>query len=322
MNHCNATDQKNSLSQCELQDLHEMIAIQGGVLKAHQVISLMKQHAVSFEQIKKLLLPVCEFFAIAPISKFHAGAIAQGELKQNDFSQSQQSQSQDSQTSQDHLSQEAVANLYFGANLEFAGQALNLTVHAEQAAINNAWHHGESKITAMIINAAPCGFCRQFINEVRDARLMPMNIAGKSVSLDDLLPDPFSPEVLGSNVMLFDSINNGIVFDAIDKDLLRAVNSSYAPYTQNPSAVMIECDGGTKFIGRYAENCAYNPSLSPLQSALSLMALHGLNPNKHPIKRITLAEVEGQANQLGATKNVLTSLPQGIEFVHLLGEKA
>ena len=317
MNHCNATDQKNSLSQCELQDLHEMIAIQGGVLKAHQVVSLMQQHAVSFEQIKELLLPVCEFFAIAPISKFHAGAIAQGELKQNDFSQSQ-SQSQ----SQSHLSQEAVANLYFGANLEFAGQALNLTVHAEQAAINNAWHHGESKITAMIINAAPCGFCRQFINEVRDARLMPMNIAGKDVSLDDLLPDPFSPEVLGSNVMLFDSINNGIVFDAIDKDLLRAVNSSYAPYTQNPSAVMIECDGGTKFIGRYAENCAYNPSLSPLQSALSLMALHGLNPNKHPIKRITLAEVKGQANQLGATKNVLTSLPQGIEFVHLLGEKA
>ena len=314
MSHCKKTNQKNSLSQCELQDLHEMIAIQGGVLKSHQVLSLMKQHAVSFEKIKELLLPVCEFFAVAPISKFHAGAIAQGELKQNDFSQSQ--------TSQDHLSQEAVANLYFGANLEFAGQALNLTVHAEQAAINNAWHHGESKITAMIINAAPCGFCRQFINEVRDARLMPMNIAGKSVSLDDLLPDPFSPEVLGSNVMLFDAINNGIVFNDIDIDLLHAVNSSYAPYTQNPSAVMIECAGGTKFIGRYAENCAYNPSLSPLQSALSLMALHGLNPNKYPITRITLAEVEGQANQLGATKNVLTSLPQGIEFVHLLGEKA
>lgn len=314
MNHCNATDQRNSLSQCELQDLHEMIAIQGGVLKSHQVLSLMKQHVVSFEQIKEMLLPVCEFFAIAPISKFHAGAIAQGELKQSDFSQSQ--------TSQDHFTQESAANLYFGANLEFAGQALNLTVHAEQAAINNAWHHGESKITAMIINAAPCGFCRQFINEVRDARLMPMNIAGKSVSLDDLLPDPFSPEVLGSNVMLFDTINNGIVFDAIDKDLLRAVNSSYAPYTQNPSAVMIECDAGTKFIGRYAENCAYNPSLSPLQSALSLMSSHGLNPNKHPIKCITLAEVEGQANQLGATKNVLASLPQGIEFVHLLGEKA
>ena len=300
MNHCNATDPKSSLSQCEIQDLFELIAIQGGVLKSHQVLSLMTQHAVSFDTIKEMLLPVCELFAIAPISKFYAGAIAQGQLS----------------------NQEAVANLYFGANLEFAGEALNLTVHAEQAAINNAWHHGESKITAMVINAAPCGFCRQFINEVRDARLMPMNIAGKNVSLDDLLPDPFSPEVLGSDVMLFDTINNGIAFTDIDKDLLQAVNSSYAPYTQNPSAVMIECHGGTKFIGRYAENCAYNPSLSPLQSALSIMASHGLNPNKHPIKRITLAEVKGQANQLGATKNVLTSLPQGIEFVHLLGEKA
>ncbi|GAB2999039.1 cytidine deaminase [Psychrosphaera aestuarii] len=306
MNHCNATDPKSSLSQCELQDLFELIAMQGGVLKSHQVLSLMTQHAVSFDTIKEMLLPVCELFAIAPISKFHAGAIAQGQL---------------TDVVENTNTKQQVANLYFGANLEFAGEALNLTVHAEQAAINNAWHHGESKITAMVINAAPCGFCRQFINEVRDARLMPMNIAGKSVSLDDLLPDPFSPEVLGSDVMLFDTINNGIAFTDIDKDLLHAVNSSYAPYTKNPSAVMIECHGDTKFIGRYAENCAYNPSLSPLQSALSIMALHGLNPNKHPIKRITLAEVKGQANQLGATKNVLTSLPQGIEFVHLLGEK-
>ena len=38
--------------------------------------------------------------------------------------------------------------LYAGANLEFLGQSLSLSVHAEQAAVYNAWVHGEAGVSA------------------------------------------------------------------------------------------------------------------------------------------------------------------------------
>ena len=167
----------SKLSSCTLQDLHEQIALQGGVLKAEQVLALCNQFSLSFSELKEQLLPICEMFAVAPISQFKAAAIAQGEYVTDGVLEGE----------------EAVANLYFGANLEFEYQALSLVVHAEQTAINNAWHHGEPKITGMTINAAPCGYCRQFMNEVRGAREMPMQVSGRNTDLDTLLPEPFNP---------------------------------------------------------------------------------------------------------------------------------
>lgn len=294
------------IGSCELHDLFELIALQGGKLTAEQVSSLLTKHSLSFSELKDQLLPICEMFAIAPISNFKAGTIAQGTL-------------QTSSTFK-HPSNEPIANLYFGSNMEFNNQALSLVVHAEQAAINNAWQHGETAITGLTINAAPCGYCRQFINEIRDARLMPMQIAGKPCNLEQLLPEPFSPTTLGKSEMLFDKHHTAVRFAdevEVSKQLHTAIETSYAPYSENLSAVEIMTTDGQQFIGRYAENCAYSPSLSPLQSALSQMAMHGLNPNKHPIAAITLVELEGRANQLGVTKAVLESLPNQIEFRHI-----
>ena len=294
----------SKLSSCTLQDLHEQIALQGGVLKAEQVLALCNQFSLSFSELKEQLLPICEMFAVAPISQFKAAAIAQGEYVTDGVLEGE----------------EAVANLYFGANLEFEYQALSLVVHAEQTAINNAWHHGEPKITGMTINAAPCGYCRQFMNEVRGAREMPMQVSGRNTDLDTLLPEPFNPASLGVNEMLFDDLRQTIEFEQeVDKVLQDAMETSYAPYTKNNSACLVETIDNQRFVGRYAENCAYSPSLSPLQSALSQMMMHGLNPYKHPIKRITLAEVEGKANQLGVSHAVLQSLSSDIEFTHVLG---
>lgn len=287
------------LGQCELQDLHELIALQGGMLNADQARHLLSSHALSFTDLKVQLLPICEMFAVAPISGFHAGTIAQG-IKAED----------------------GIANLYFGANLEFENQALSLVVHAEQAAIHNAWQHGERGISELIINAAPCGYCRQFINEIRDARQIPMQIAGKPCNLDHLLPEPFSPETLGNDEMLFDVMKTEVeIVTTVDVSpaLHTAVETSYAPYTHNLSACEVVTIDGQRFIGRYAENCAYSPSLSPLQGALSQMALHGLNPNQHPIHAITLVELEGVNNQLGVSRAVLQSLPGDIVFNYVQG---
>ena len=60
-------------------------------------------------------------------------------------------------------------NLYFGANYEFPGQALSFTVHAEQAATMHAISFGETGIDLLAVSAAPCGYCRQFLNELTTA---------------------------------------------------------------------------------------------------------------------------------------------------------
>src|SRR2546429_6390861 len=69
--------------------------------------------------------------------------------------------------------------LYLGANLEFPGQSLNQTVHAEQAALSNAFMHDEPGIEAIAVSAAPCGHCRQFLYEFseRDIQILLPGVA-------------------------------------------------------------------------------------------------------------------------------------------------
>jgi cytidine deaminase len=62
--------------------------------------------------------------------------------------------------------------LYVGANIEFAGANLGQTVHAEQAALSNAFMRGETGIEAVAVSAPPCGHCRQFLYEFAQDRDM------------------------------------------------------------------------------------------------------------------------------------------------------
>jgi cytidine deaminase len=69
--------------------------------------------------------------------------------------------------------------------------------------------------------------------------------------------------------------------------------------------VEIKLDTGECFYGRYAENAAYNPSLSPLQSALSQLAMSGKVLSEVNVVEITLLEKQGSANQLQVSLAVL-----------------
>lgn len=40
------------------------------------------------------------------------------------------------------------------------------SVHAEQFLLVNALHHGERELRRLAVNAAPCGYCRQFYAEL------------------------------------------------------------------------------------------------------------------------------------------------------------
>ena len=200
--------------------------------------------------------------------------------------------------------------LYFGANLEVAGQALGVTVHAEQAAVANAWVNGERGLATLAISAAPCGHCRQFLNELDGAATLTVMLPTRSQLLAGILPDAFGPGDLGKSGGLMQTRKRRLAvarrLDPVGAAALAAASASYSPYTKTFAGVALKTRNGVVCTGRYAENAAYNPSMSPLQAALSQLVLHGQPFSS--ITRAVLVQAPGRASQVDATRTVLRSV--------------
>lgn len=160
--------------------------------------------------------------------------------------------------------------VYLGANQEFAGLPLNFTVHAEQAAVVSARARGETRLIALAVSAAPCGYCRQFLTELK----APLDIVrnGEARPLGAYLPHAFALERGGENLL-----SRAAVPKAADLDGLAcaAAGDSYAPYTGTRSGLALRTASGRTYAGWLLESGAYNPSLTALQTALTLRALDG-----------------------------------------------
>lgn len=223
----------------------------------------------------KLLAQAAEF-ARPPVSNFRVGAFARG----------------------------ASGKVYLGANVEFAGEALSFTVHAEQSAVMNAWMSGERALDAVGTSAAPCGYCRQFLNEI--AGELTIVMPGQSRRLSELLPSSFGPRDLGIDGGLLEARHHRLRIDDGDEAALAALaaaNMSYAPYSKSYAGVALRTHDGTIVSGAYAENAAFNPSLSPLQAALSQLNLRGFAWDA--IAEVVLVRVDGMHDS--ATRVVLAA---------------
>jgi len=197
-----------------------------------------------------MLLPEAAALAKPPVSNFRVGCVSRG------------------------LS----GALYFGTNLEFAGEALSFTVHAEQSSVTNAWMNGEEGIDLIAVNAAPCGYCRQFLNELTTARQLVVAMPNETRPLAELLPSAFGPRDLGIEGGLMQRADHGLTIDEDDllaRAALEAANLSYAPYSTAYAGVALRTSSGRIAAGAYAENAAFNPSMSPLEVALSRLNLAG-----------------------------------------------
>lgn len=275
-----------SFSAEQQQQLYLIIKHHAGILPSSDVATLCQQHDQPVDAILRACLPIAAQFAVAPISQFFVGAIVCG------------------------LDSQGEQHFYFGANVEFAQQALSLVVHAEQSAINNAWLNGAKEIIKIAISDAPCGYCRQFMNELADAQSFDILLPKQQFKLADLLPYAFGPNDLGNPYSLFNPAPQQHQFVAtaeLDKTLLSCALSAYVPYSENYSAVKISTFANGDFYGRYAENAAYSPSLSPLQSAISQLHLAGLAMTKDVVKGIELVQTQGKENQLTVSQAVLAS---------------
>lgn len=278
----------------------------GGVLPSEDVRAICTVMQADIGGLMIALLPVAQAYAVIPVSNYPVGAVAAGQPVGG------------------------WASLYLGANFEFANEALSFTVHAEQAATNNAWLNGESGIQALAISAPPCGYCRQFLYELSTAStlniLMPQATPPQSYSLTPLttfLPQPFGPSDLGVTGGLMDPtngnhtlvLNSGNPQDSVIAAALAAASQSYAPYSTPPNTksfayagVAVQFTDGSIVAGRHAENAAFNPSLSPLESALSFANMRQPTAQALPaVARCVLVEVPTIASQRTATEAVMGS---------------
>jgi len=206
--------------------------------------------------------------------------------------------------------------LYLGANIEFPGESLGQTVHAEQAALSNAFMHDEPGIEAIAVSAAPCGHCRQFLYEFSEGRDIEILLPGQpAITLSALLPRPFGPRDLG--VTAGPLSRTKIAIQSIEGDPVRsaryAAANAYAPYSNSPSGVAIRSRRGNVYRGSYIENAGFNPSLPPFQVALVGMAM--ANEDFSDIAEVVLAEAANNSiSQLSATKSVLAAVAPRAEF--------
>ncbi|GAA78320.1 MULTISPECIES: cytidine deaminase [unclassified Pseudoalteromonas] len=279
------TNSHITLNVAQTASLRSQLKSQRGILNSSNIKALCAQLSVSDDALLQGLVPLASEYAVAPVSDFHVGAIVKA------------------------LDEKGEVNFYFGANVEFDHQALSLVVHAEQSAINNAWLNGAKKIVKIAISDAPCGYCRQFMNELADAKEFDILLPDQQFKLAELLPHSFGPTDLGNEFSLFNPKpqQGNFSFDGLDETLARFALNAYVPYSQNFSAVKISTFSDGDFYGSYAENAAYSPSLSPLQSALSQFFLAGLSFNESTVKSITLLETAGHENQAGVARAVLAS---------------
>src|SRR5215813_12211535 len=243
-------------------------------------------HALMIE-----LLPLARTYSRPPISKYYVGALICG----------------------------TSGNLYFGANMEFPGHSLGFSVHGEQSALSNAYMHSDGGISSIAVTAAPCGHCRQFINELSPDGDIPVFVEGKpAMKLSSLLPSAFGPKDLGVTNVAFPvkEVDLNLPKRASDQLTLAALDAarkSYAPYTKAHSGVAIATRSGQTYKGGYIENAAYNPSLPPLQSALVALILAGQNYSA--ISEVGLVEVESASiSQKSAAEAVLSAIAPAVKL--------
>jgi len=279
----------------QIRDFLSSIVLQNdfdATLSKQQYSELLALSGLDDAELRVALLPFAAAYSYAPISNFYVGAIVRG------------------------LS----GKLYFGANVEISGAQLGQTVHAEQSAISHAWMKGETGISDITINFSPCGHCRQFMNELTTAKELVVQLPQRDEkSLQEYLPESFGPADLGIESGLMATTDHGKTSDENDPLIqvaLAALNRSHAPYTHNLSGVALRLNDGKEYVGAYAENAAFNPSLPPLQVAIIQLLLDGQSLDN--IESAALAEMaDGSISHLADTQSTLEAINPDIPVAYL-----
>ena len=145
-------------------------------------------------------------------------------------------------------------------------------------------------------------------------------------SLSDLLPAAFGPHELGSAAGLMGSPAQPTDLnlksrsdDPFVLEAKEAAQNSYAPYTQNNAGCAIITVDGKKYTGRYAENAAFNPTLSALHTAIIRMTMDQPG-SETSIRRAVLVERPTSISQRSVCKLLLQTLAPNISLEYFEAE--
>ena len=292
-------------------DLLQHLPQQGGKLSSKTCNKLVDLLGVSLEELMIRLLPLAKVFSVVPISSFHVGAVALAGENALDGEMS----------------------LYLGANMEFEHLALNMSIHAEQVVVMNAWHQGAGLVKTMAISETPCGHCRQFLKELSGStELRLLKSAGKengthSSCLSEMLPGAFSPTDLGNNSGFMASPQTirkfGLVHpsdDPVVQAALLAAETAYAPYTGNLAGCALQTPQGAVVSGSYVESVAYNPSISPLHSTLLRLNLMKIEEGLF-FDRVVLVEKPTRIRQKDMLEILISSLAPHVELEYYIAQE-
>ncbi len=269
-----------------------------GQIDSGTVQELVRLERIGSDDLMLALLPLARAGSYAPLSNYHVGAVIQGSSQ----------------------------SLYLGNNIEVPGQVLGLAVHGEQAACANAYMWGEKGVTTLAVTGAPCGHCRQFLNEMLpDGSLRVLFPGTAATTLGALLPMAFGPKALGETQGALPIRETRLELreataDFATRAALDAARRAYSPYTRSPAGVAVVTASGRMFSGSYIENVAYNPSLSPFQAALA--GLFAAGESASSIVRAVLVETEdARISQKASSQTTLESLAPGARLAIVFAKR-
>ncbi|XP_008808170.2 cytidine deaminase 1-like [Phoenix dactylifera] len=281
----------------------------GFVIEAAAAAAMMKELGVAAApELLATLVPAAQRLARPPISNFPVGAVGLG----------------------------TSGRIYVGVNVEFPGLPLHHSIHAEQFLVTNAAIHGEAGIRCIAVSSAPCGHCRQFLQELRGAAEIQILVTSDGPGsafrpLCSFLPRPFGPPDLlhkdhplllephDNKIFLLDDEEeaeaaaggtcNGIggqVEARLRAAAEGAARAAHAPYSKCPAGFAVADGKGRVYSGSYEESAAYNPSLGPIQAAaVAYMAAGGDGSGKgYEFVAAALVEAKGVAVSHEATARI------------------
>lgn len=283
------------------------------VIEASEAESKAEKAGLTVMQLLPSLVNSAQKLARPSISKYHVGAVGLG----------------------------SSGRIFLGVNLEFPGLPLNHSVHAEQFLITNLSLKAETHLRYLAVSAAPCGHCRQFFQEIRDAPDIKVLITSSSDQdfrpLSEFLPNRFGPDDLldKDTPLLLEPQDNGLSLvnaigsqlvntgcngvcacdqDSLKYEALEAANKSHAPYSGCPSGVALIDSEGRVYRGSYMESAAYNPSLGPVQAALVAYIAGGGDGYEEIVGAVLVEKEEAQVKQEQTARLLLNLISPKCEF--------
>ncbi|GEM_PF-1139109 len=191
--------------------------------------------------------------------------------------------------------------LVLGGNLEFPGNDLGTTIHAEGFVALRARRRGAHLGTLAVREAHPCAHCRQTLSEAAGAdSLRIIDPLGHVLTLAALYPWAFTPAALGVDAdsparlpwpdLAFVGAEPPVTIAA---ELLDLGRRAHAPYSGSPSAAVLAVRPTGTFGAGCVESVAFNPSIGALQAALVELAAVRIDPST--IAEGWLAKLDGGA---------------------------